>query len=126
MLERIIHITIVLMVIGCVSKPKLELRHKIDVPEKYRFGCRSPFGTSDYQRYLDGYEQNYWICVRNRAEDIDYEYSSGDLAGNGWHVFIEGYRDGYLRADELINRLVETYGKEATQLFLEDTVKDQL
>lgn len=111
-----------ILMVGCSSKPKLTLHQIIDVPEEYRYGRGNVFGTSDYERYLDAYERSFWSCVKNRAENIDYKYTLGDIAGCGWAPAVGGYQDGYLSAEKLINELIEHYGKEATLELLHEAV----
>ena len=122
MWRKIVQIAVVGLLAGCASQPELTFYHRVDVPEQFRFGGGSPYGTSPYERYLDAYERAFWACVRNRAENIDYQYTLGDIAGCGWGSEVSGYEDGYLHAEKMINDLVEAYGKEKTRQFIRGQV----
>ncbi len=124
MLRKIIQICAVFLIAGCTSKPELNLCHKIHVPKEYRYGKGSPYGFSSYERYLNSYERTFWSCVENRAKDIDYKYTLGDIAGCGWPCAVDGYYDGYIHAEKMINQFVKIYGKEKTQEYLKGVIGD--
>ncbi len=123
MANKILITTLFIIIIsGCATKPDLSLYKKINVPEKYQDGRCIPYETSPYEYYLSAYEKNYWDCVKNRAKNIDYKYTSDDFVGNGWSSSIAGYKDGYMDAETKINDLVKYYGKQKVQKFLRDNI----
>lgn len=90
--------------------------------KKHQYGKYAPYGTSSYEYYLSAYEKNYWDCIKNRANDINYKYTSDDFTGNGWNCAIEGYYNGYMDAEKVINKLVKYYGKQKVQKFLRENI----
>ena len=72
------------------------------------------------ERYISMYERAWWSCMEDRAIDIRYQYTREDLIANGWPAAVDGYRTGYLEADQRIRFLVARFGAEAVQKHLLD------
>ncbi|MFC1582861.1 hypothetical protein ACFL4W_04915 [Planctomycetota bacterium] len=89
--------------------------HKVEVPDKYTFGRTIPMtGVSSLERYVGAYEQAWWNCIEKYHKDINHVFKKSDAYGNGRLSAIEGWHDGFMAAEEHMQRLISTYGKKAT------------
>jgi hypothetical protein len=90
------------------------MSYAIDVPRDYRSGRVVEYDTSDCERYVDGYEQGWWHCVRLYRDDIDYQFRATDCMANGWESFIVGSDDGFGDAHSRVQGNIRRFGKRAT------------
>ena len=70
------------------------------------------------ERYISMYERAWWSCMEDRAIDIRYQHTREDLIANGWPAAVDGYRQGYLDADQRIRFLITRFGADAVQQHL--------
>jgi hypothetical protein len=98
------------------TKEPLSMVHEIKVPAKFSKGREIPMeGTSDIERYVEGYERYWWHCVKTRAKDIDAQC---DLLCSGNLPATDGCSDGAEAAMKHIDRLVSRSEKKETQQYL--------
>jgi hypothetical protein len=106
-----------------ISGPSMA--HKINVPEKYSWGQSVIPSTSSIERYINAYDQKWWHCIRNYANDINYQTRIYDLAFNGHPEALAGAEDGYKDAEEQIRMNIQKYGKKQTQEYLQELLSDK-
>jgi hypothetical protein len=94
--------------------------HTVDVPNRFRVGRGAVWVISDAEKYIDSYERSWWACMEDRGININYRCTDDDWIGNGWPSEVDGFRNGYIDANKLIEKNIRKFGREAVQRYLLD------
>jgi hypothetical protein len=118
----------ILLLAGCTSAIDRDeagqlLAHRVAIPREFSWGAASPHFPSSAWRYLNAYDQAWWACIRDFAQQIDYQPTVGDRAGNGWPPAIAGYSDGYSSAEARVKEIKVQYGDRKAQTLLKESLE---
>lgn len=106
---------VILSLEGC-SHIALTLEHTVLIPSAYSSADRTEAGESPAQRYRDAYERGWRNCIAERKKTLDEPCRN--IAASGWSSEVFGYADGSIAADERVNQLIKSYGKDKTHSYL--------